>query len=128
MVILTDTNIIIDYLRQKQKENTTFHKLFIEAVNISAISLITVSELWQGESMNNSNNIHVVEELLKKLEVVLSNVETAKLTGELLRNKAYNLNFTDAGIASCALYYNLPLLTKNTKDFKKIKGLKLFDY
>lgn len=128
MVILTDTDIIIDYLRQKQKENTIFHKLFIEAVNTSAITLITVSELWQGESMNDIKNRRVAEELLEKLEIVLSNLETAKLTGKLLRNLAYGFNFTDAGIAACALYYNLPFLTKNTKDFKKIKGLKLFDY
>lgn len=126
MVVLVDTNIIIDYIRQKDKANTLFHSSFIDAKNSAAVTLTTVTELWQGESMIRVSNQERIEELMKKLEIVIPNLETAKLAGKVLRESKYKISFQDAEIASCAIYFDLPLMTKNARDFSKIIGLKLY--
>ena len=128
MVILTDTNIIIEHLRVEKKETTTFHKLFITERHISAITLITVSEIWQGRSMEESKNRRIVEELLLGLQIIVPNLDIAKKAGDLMRESNYRLNFPDGNIAACAIYYNLPLLSKNKKDFAGIKGLRVYSY
>lgn len=125
MVILTDTNIIIDYLRSQDKQKTVLHKLFYIEDNIPAINLSIITEIWQGKSMSEKKELDFVEKLLEGFNIYLSNIDIAKKTGEILRESHYQMNFQDAEIVACALYHNLPLLTKNTKDFKKIKGLKL---
>jgi len=41
--------------------------------------------------------------------------------------KEYKIKLPDAIIAANALIYDLTLITRNTKDFKQIKGLKMVD-
>jgi predicted nucleic acid-binding protein len=41
--------------------------------------------------------------------------------------KQYNLKIPDAIIAATALINNLTLITRNTKDFEKVEGLKIID-
>lgn len=125
MVILTDTNIIIDFLRSKDKQKSLFHRVFYEDDHIPAINLTIITEIWQGKGMSKEKELRFVEELLGSFEIYLPNIEIAKKSGELLRNLNYQISFQDAEIAACALYNNLPLLTKNKKDFMKIKELRL---
>lgn len=126
MVILVDTNILIDYFRQKDKRLTVFNKTFNGNSNRSAaICLTTVSELWSGNSMEDKNNRALTEQFLSSIRIVKNNIETSKITGELMREKKDGISFQDAEIAACALYHKLPLLTLNQKDFRKIKGIKL---
>lgn len=126
MVILVDTNILIDYFRQKDKQLTIFHKTFKSNGNLSAaICLTTVSELWSGDSMGDKNNRALTEQFLSSISIIKNNMKTAKITGELIREKKDGISFPDAEIAACALYHKLPLLTLNQKDFRKIKGIKL---
>lgn len=126
MVILVDTNILIDYFRQKDKRLTIFHKTFNSNGNLSAaICLTTVSELWSGDSMGDKNNQALTEQFLSSISIVKNNMKTAKITGELIREKKDGISFPDAEIAACAIYNNLPLLTINKRDFQKIKGVRL---
>lgn len=124
MVILVDSDIIIDFLRTRKKE-TLFYQYFYLQDNTSAASLTTVTEIWQGKSMNDLSHLKSAEELLKRFKILIPNIEIAKKAGKLLRNLNYQISFQDAEIAACSLYYSLPLLTKNRKDFLKIKGLLL---
>lgn len=92
MVILVDTNILIDYFRQKDKQLTIFHKTFNSNGNLSAaICLTTVSELWAGKSMEDENSRALIEQFLSTISIVKNNMETAKITGELIREKAFKM-------------------------------------
>lgn len=124
MVVLIDSNIIIDFLRNRKTE-TIFYRYFYLQENRAAISLISIVEIWQGQSMNNQQKIKEAEEFLNKVEIILPNIEIAKQSGTIVRNNHYQISFQDAEIAACALYHKLPLLTLNQKDFRKIKGIKL---
>jgi len=126
MVILTDTNILIDYLRSANKQKTLFHTLFYKDENLPAVTLSIITEIWQGKSMNEKKQVDFVEKLFENFTICSSNVEIAKKAGELIWKSNYRISFQDAEIASCALYYHLPLLTLNTKDFREVVGIKLF--
>ena len=126
MVILTDTNILIDYLRSKDRQQTLFHTLFYTGENEPAVTLGIITEIWQGKSMNDKIQREFVGKLFENFTICASNKDTAIKAGELIRTSISSLSFQDAEIASCALYYKLPLLTKNVKDFKEIPGLKLY--
>jgi predicted nucleic acid-binding protein len=126
MVILTDTNILIDYLRSSDKQHTLFHTLFFKSEYLPAVTFSIITKLWQGKSMNEKKQREFVEKLFEHFTVCSSNVEIAKKAGELIRKSNYHLSFQDAEIAAAAIYYNLPLLTRNIKDFKGIEGLSIF--
>lgn len=78
MVILTDTDIIIDHLRSSDREKTNFYKIFLTGENICAITLTSIAEIWQGKSMNYKDEVKIVEELLQGLQIIIPNLDIAK--------------------------------------------------
>jgi len=126
--ILIDTDILIEFFRIKERSLCLYSKIFRINTNIPVISSVTVAELFAGRSIEDKKEESILKEFLSKVEILYSNFEIMKLTGEIIRVSDYKITFQDAEIAACTLCHNLALLTKNTKDFKKIKGLKLFNY
>ena len=114
---LIDTNSVIDYLDNKLPSNANE---LIDGVD-SRISVITRMELlaWPGADKEqtfilkkfiNSSEVFALEEpiILKAIEI----------------RKTYKTKLPDAIIAATALVNNLTMITRNTKDFEKIDGLK----
>jgi len=126
--ILVDTDVLIEFFRLREKSQSIFSKIFNLNIYLPVISSITVAELFAGKSINDKKEELILNEFLDKIEILYPNLKIMKLTGEVLRENNYKITFQDAEIAAFSLYYHLPLLTKNKKDFKKIKGLKLFSY
>ena len=124
MIILVDSDIIIDYLRVSNKQSTQYYKIFIERENTAYISFITVIELFAGREMDNPKKKKVIENIIEKSLILGATKEFYNLAGEILRHNI--INFQDGLIAAHAILYNFPLLTKNKKDFAKIKGIKFF--
>ena len=121
--ILVDTSIVIDFLRQKDKDQTVLvnlekssHQLFV--------SIITHTESYSGKS------IWERKEAMEALKLVLSSKKILPID-EKISEKAgeirakYDKHLGDAVVAATALYHKLELATLNIKDFKKISGLKL---
>ena len=126
--VLVDTSMLIDYLRCKEKNKTPFYRIFSQSKYHPVISLITVTELWAGQSLKDKKTLRVVEELVKKCKIIYLNLKTSKQAGEILRQTNYQVSFQDAQIAALALENQLPLFTLDTQDFQKIKGLKFLSY
>lgn len=123
--ILVDTSVIIDFLRCRDKNSSLFYRIFSQEKYKPVISLITITELWAGKSMTKKQTLRLVERLIKKCKIVFPSIETAKLTGKILRQTNYQISFQDAQIAALALENKLSLLTLNEKDFRQLKRLKL---
>lgn len=121
---LADSSIIIDYLRQKDKDKTILFKLGQKNLPIYA-SIIAHAECYAGKS--------IWEEKAAKeaLKIVFSGIKILPLE-EIISQKAgeisarYNLQIVDAIIAATSIIHNLDLVTLNTKDFEKVAGIKLF--
>lgn len=124
MVVL-DTNIIIDHLRQpseKSKLRQIEEKIPVKNL---AISIIKVQELYEGKSTLNETQERTLLETVNPLKVLSYTYEVAKLAGELARDLGRKIEFTDAAIAATAILNKAKLLTLNKKDFQGIKNLKL---
>ena len=123
--ILVDTSIIIDFLRRKDKVNSLFYQVFTKK-NLAVISLTTITELWAGKSLTKRNVLAKIENIVSRCEILIPNIAIAKQAGRILRETNYEISFQDAQVAAQAIDNSLPLLTLNEKDFRTIKGIKLF--
>lgn len=125
--VLVDTDIIIDYLRRGDKTNSLFFRIFSQKDYLAVVSLTTITELWAGRSIKKEETLNRVKEVLARCQILLPDLETAKRAGTILRQTNYQISYQDAQIAALCFENKLPLLTLNEKDFRKVKGLRIFE-
>jgi len=123
-MVIIDTNIIIDHLRQTSSNLTIYQKILKKYKRKSlCISTITVQELYIGKSSTDKQETNIIY-LLNNLKIYSLTTKIAKHAG-LLMQKDHSLQFSDAAIAATAIHYGASLATLNTKDFKDIPNLDL---
>ena len=123
--ILIDTSIIIDYLRQKDKSNTLLFYFGHNRYQLYA-SIITHAESYAGKSIwERKEAMDVLEKLLSNIKFLPLEQKISKKAGQISA-KNNNLEIVDAIITSTAIFHKLELATLNTKDFEKIKQIKIF--
>lgn len=123
--ILIDTSILIDYFRKKEKQSTTFYKLFLKYK--IAVSSVTEFEFLAGAK---EEHFEFVDTLFKKLTVLPFDSECAKKAKNIyldLKSKNKLIELPDIFIASTALANSLLFSTINEKHFKRIEGLNFVD-
>lgn len=126
MVIL-DTNIIIDHLRQALAQPTLLMQLAQrESKSNLAISVITIQELYEGRSTRDTSKEEYLLATIAPLQVLSYNYAIAQLAGEIARDLTQPIELADAAIAATAIFYQASLYTLNTKHFRGIKNLELF--
>lgn len=124
MKYLWDTNIVIYYLQQ-QFPNPA--EKFIDEVlkeNQPVLSAITEIELLCWKT-NEEKDIEIVRNFLND-SLILELDQAIKLKTAELR-KAFGIKLPDAIIAATASVYDLVLLTRNTRDFKRDSSIKLLN-
>jgi len=123
---LIDSDILIDIGR---KDKTAIERLEEEGKkSLLAISSVTQMELIVG--CRNKSELKYLDKFLEDFEIINLNFEISQKAIELLKEYrlSHGLLIADSFIAATSLILNSPLLTKNQKDYKFIKGLKLLDY
>lgn len=127
-MVIIDTNLIIDHLRQLTNEDSILTKLSLQYPGKDlTISTITIQEIFAGQSSRYKKPLDKIATTLSNLNVVDYTIEIAKLSGILMRDSKTNLQFADAAIAATALHYDASLATLNTKDFAGIPQLTLIE-
>lgn len=119
---LIDSNIISNYFSENlEKEFLDFLDPIFE--NRPCLSIITQIELlsWKTDTE--------VENLIKQF---LDNSQIFSLSDQIVMNcvnirRFYSIKIPDAIIAGTASAEDLILITKNVKDFSKIKGLRILN-
>lgn len=119
MKYLIDSNIIIYSCLPEYKFISDF---VIE--NLPSVSLISKIEVL-GYSKISTKDFTKVERLFYILETVGLTEDVIDKTIQL--RKKYNLKLGDSIIAASAIVHSCTLCTRNVKDFKKTKGLKLYN-
>lgn len=123
--LLIDTSVLIDFLRRQDKVQTLFAVLVQEMTYQFSVSILTHTELYSGKSVwGSSKRKQELEDLLAGLSLLPLSSEVSLVAGKLVAE--HNLDLVDAVIAGTALEHSLPIVTLNVRDFKKVKGLKLF--
>ena len=128
---LLDTNICIFIKNKKPKQVLERLKSVIEKKIY--ISSITVAELEYGvyNSQNIQKNKIALVEFLAPFEILDFNDKDAEDFGRLraqLKKEGRLIGPYDMLIAAQAISHNLILVTNNTEEFSRVKGLRLEDW
>lgn len=120
--VLIDTGIFIDFLRSRKEARALFEDIMKE--NITAhISVMTEAELFSGKDCDDSGKRHFLEMLLHAINRIEVDSGIARRAGDFTR--AYKTPLVDSIIAATSVKHGLILYTRNTRDFRPIKEVKL---
>ena len=120
-MILLDTNILIEILKNNQKTLQQVSGLTPPL----AVSSITAMELIYGA--RNKQEVKKLERFINKFQVIhlAPNISILALKLISLYAKSHTLDIPDALIAATAIQNKIKILTYNTKDFKYIPEIDL---
>ena len=134
MSYLLDTNVCIALMNLSSNK---VRSRFVHAANSKAListSCIVVHELWYGvaKSQLAAQNAHALTVFLSRDIVVLDFSEKdAQAAGEIradLERRGKRIGEYDTLIAGQAFARNLILVTANTREFARVKGLVAEDW
>ena len=125
---LLDTDIVIDFLRQRDYARKLLD--FWAREGLLAISTLTHLEIYQGMK---SVEERVTNNFLDGLISIAVDITIARQAGSMLgtlRTQGVTVGIADAIIAATALQQNVPLLTNNVEhypfiDLTVVKGLQV---
>lgn len=128
-LVLIDSDVLIDVLRKDVLAEALLTSL--GSAGPLAISIITRMETIRG--CLNAEIQQQAEKLLRRFQVVALDVDISRRADKLVTRfyLSNNLAVADALVAATALEYDLPLLSKNQRDFRFLQnsvGLKLLPY
>lgn len=122
--MVIDSSIFIEYLRSRDRQNTTLVNL--PEVPALYVSDVTVFELFMGAKDESKwNDVEAILAPLVKLPFdTEAAIEAAKIF-QFLQKQGNIIEFRDIFIAAIAIANKLPLKTLNNKDFSRIPDLQL---
>lgn len=121
-LVLCDTNILIAVIRGDQKiieqlTSISWENLFI--------SIITYGEVLIGARKSEGRK---TKAFLKSFQVIDLDAGISKHLREIFNEAYYHKNLmADALIAATALEYDIPLWTKNKRDFTYVKDIRFYN-
>jgi len=116
VILLLDTTVLIDVLRNRQNRRTFLAEL-IEGGYTLATSAINIGEVYSGMKPGEAA---VTEAFLSSLECYAVTAAIARKAGSLKSRwaqKGQTLTLADMLVAAVAIEHGLTLLTDNRKDF-----------
>ena len=125
--ILIDTDVVIEYLRSKDKPSTELIKLLQE--HDVLLSSISEFELFLGAKTDRHQND--LEMLFSEVEVIPFDFGCGKIAANIWKDfqlMHQHLEIKDIFIASIAINNGVWLRTFNKKHFQGIKKLKMWEW
>lgn len=125
---LLDTNICIYLIKKHPPEVLArFQQIQLKQLHIPTITLF---ELYFCLEKNNSQqrNLAALENFIAPLTIVEFTLDAAKKAAKIrsnLQKQGTPIDAYDIQIAAIAISLNMSLLTNNTREFERVKGLKL---
>lgn len=124
---ILDTDIVVDFLRDKKNIKKLIYNIYTKNVYIT---FITTSELYFGAYNSKYKARHFGEiDFLKGLvDILYPDLNACKLFGKIkkeLKDAGKIIGDFDVMIAAITIASNFTLVTHNAKHYKNIKELKL---
>src|SRR3990167_4753302 len=122
-MVIIDTSIIIDHLRQPANRSRLLWFLKKHHKETLGISIISIQELYEGQSTLDEEKEKDLLATIAPLKIFPYTYEVAKKAGEIAQDLARAIELADATIAATAIIENANLFTLDKNDFKGIKNL-----
>jgi tRNA(fMet)-specific endonuclease VapC len=131
MKVMLDTNICIAIIKRKPPQ--TLKRFSAYKVGEIGISWVTLAELEFGvaKSQHVEKNQAALDEFVLPLEIASFDREAARVYGRVraaLEKKGTPIGSLDVMIGAHALALGATLVTNNTGEFSRIKGLTVVDW
>ena len=131
MKVMLDTNTCIAIIRRKPPQ--VLHHFDNYRVGEIGISWVTLAELEFGaaKSQHQEKNQTALDEFVLPLEIANFNREAARVYGRLravLEKKGTPIGSLDMMIRAHALTLGVTLVTNNTREYSRIRGLTVVDW
>lgn len=133
---LFDTTFLIDLVNKDAGAGALANKVD-EEQGFAGISVITVHEYLLGvhhryfSSRELPDRLEAAKKDLAPFEIIPMTGEIAQESSQLqaqMERRGQSLGINDLYIAATAIYLKLSLVTRNTRDFSRIPGLKTETY
>lgn len=126
-----ETDFLVDLLRKKSEAISKLEKLQ-SAGAVLSVTPVTLTELFSGGfKSKREENIEQIEKMAFTLVLLSYDFFAAKEAGKLLgflEKNGEKIGEMDTLTGAIALRHGEKLITRNTKHFKKIKGLEIETY
>ncbi len=131
MKCMLDTKICLYLIKQKNPKILAYLKK--HAIGEIGISSITLAELQYGAANSDytQRNREALHEFILPLEIADFDEKAAEVYGNVradIEKAGIPIGSMDMLIGSHAVSLGVTLVTNNTREFKRIKGLKVVDW
>ena len=129
-----DTNVCIDLIRGKSVPVRRRFREVVAEGSVLCVSSVVLHELWYGvaKSAHRERNTERLQAFLSgPLEILYWDDADARAAGEVraqVEQDGYSIGAYDALIAAQAIRRGIPVVTANTKEFKRVDGLDWEDW
>lgn len=131
MQYMLDTNICIYLIKRRSDE--LLNRMRVFRTGEIGVSVVTVAELQYGvsKSQNKERNQAALEAFLLPLDIADFSFTVTVTYGDIraqLERRGQPIGPLDTMIAAHALSLDVPLVTNNTREFERVKGLRVEDW
>lgn len=131
MAFLLDTNACVDYLTGRYPK--VIARMQASSPDDLFLSSVVVAELRYGadRSARRRTNHRCIDEFVEEIEVLAFDLEAAAAYGRMrarLEEGGTPIGPNDMLIAAHALSRRLTVVTDNTSEFRRVKGLKVANW
>ena len=131
MTYLLDTNVCIRLINNSS--SAVINRLANKQPEDIFISAITQLELYYGayRSLQTERNLEILQRFFSKFNICFLDSESAMIAGKIPADLAAigtPIGPYDLQIAASAIARKLILVTQNTREFSRVKGLQLEDW
>ena len=116
-----DTNTILYYQKEEENVVTILENLFGENTPMY-VSAVTEAELFRYSNLT-QDEAWRIGVFLRSVSVIPVDSRIARIAGTVGRK--YGVRLADSIVGATALFTGSAVLTRNVRDFKRIKGLRV---
>lgn len=131
MLYMLDTNICIFLIKRRSDE--LMHRMRVFRTGEIGVSVVTVAELQYGvsKSEHKERNQAALEAFLLPFDIADFSFDVTVTYGQIraeLERNGQPIGPLDTMIAAHAVSLDVPLVTNNTREFERVKGLRVEDW
>jgi predicted nucleic acid-binding protein len=127
--VICDTDVMIDYLDHFQTRHPSAKQIVEKGIGLDNVTLSAITKMELMAGAPNKVGLKTLNKNINRFNILLINPEISSIALQLVEKYklSHNLAIPDSLIAATAIHTGFKLFTFNTKDFKFITGLQLYN-